>query len=170
MYWGNGERGRKGLNRHQDAMKKDAEREYGIEQYCQNRIANDSQRQAYRKAFPASKRWKDETVDSKASKLEKTGKVEARLKELREQADQLAKEAAQKDAEKACLTRVQKRQILAGIATDPQSCVSDICRAIDLDNKMQGEYIEKVSVSGEINNPFAGMSTADLLKLAGERM
>lgn len=96
--------------------------------------------------------------------LEKSDKVQERLAELQKEADELA----EKEAQKACLTRTQKRQILARLAADPDASASDICRAIDLDNKMQGEYIEKVSVSGEINNPFKGLSTEDLLKLVGD--
>jgi hypothetical protein len=135
-----------------------------IERYCQNRIAGDSQRQAYRKAFPQSRKWKDATVDNKAYALEKSDEVKARLAELQKEADALA----EKEAEKACLTRVQKRQILARLATEPNASAQDICKAIDLDNKMQGEYVEKVSVSGEINNPFKDLSTEDLLKLVGD--
>lgn len=49
-------------------------------------VAGLSQRQAYRKAFKQSKNWKDETVDSKASRLLKLGKVQARYKDLLKEA------------------------------------------------------------------------------------
>lgn len=103
-------------------------------------------------------------MDNKASALEREAETKKRMEELRKESDKLA----EADAEKACLTRVQKRQILAKLITDPGATPSDICRAIDLDNKMQGEYVEKVSVSGEVNNPFKGLSTEDLLKLVSE--
>lgn len=41
-----------------------------------------SQAEAYRQAFPGSKKWKDETVWSKASILAKNDKVQARAQEL----------------------------------------------------------------------------------------
>ena len=55
------------------------------EKYCLERSAGKSQRQAYLAAFPVSARWKRATVDTKASKLEKTDEVQTRLRELREQ-------------------------------------------------------------------------------------
>ena len=47
----------------------------------------DSQRTAYRKAFPNSKKWQDKTVDSKASTLANTDKVLERLNDLRKKAE-----------------------------------------------------------------------------------
>ena len=138
----------------------------GREKYCQNRISGMTQRQAYLDAFPQSKRWKPETVDKRASELEQEREVSGRLAQLQEEANRLAEQSA----EKACLTRARKRQILMQLATDEDASYSDRCRAIDLDNKMEGEYVEKVSVAGEINNPFAGMTTADLLKLVGDQL
>ena len=41
-----------------------------------------SQKEAYRKARPHTKKWKDSTVDSKASHLWKEDKIQARYKEL----------------------------------------------------------------------------------------
>ncbi len=144
-------------------MKEYTERQ--IEKYCQNRITGTmTQRKAYLDAVPRSKKWKPETVDSKASLLERSEKVQARLAELKEK----VREIEEQQAGTACLTRVKKRQILAEIVEDPHASAADRCRAIDLDNKMEGEYVEKVSLSGEVNNPFKGLSTADLLRLAGE--
>ena len=52
------------------------------ELFVQGIIAGLSQRQAYRKAFPNSKKWKDSTVDVKASELLQTGKVLVRYRVL----------------------------------------------------------------------------------------
>ena len=46
-------------------------------------LKGDSQRTAYRKAYPRSRNWKDENVDSKASNLLKRDKVWTRYKELK---------------------------------------------------------------------------------------
>ena len=54
------------------------------EKYVQNLIAGMSQRQAYIEAFPHSKKWKDATVDSKASVL-LSGKVLERYNEIQEE-------------------------------------------------------------------------------------
>ena len=55
------------------------------ELFVQGIIAGLSQRQAYRKAFPNSKKWKDTTVDVKASELLQNGKVLVRYRALLKQ-------------------------------------------------------------------------------------
>ena len=52
------------------------------ERFVQELIKGKSQRQAYRIAYPSSKEWKDEAVDSKASTLFKNDKVRQRYDEL----------------------------------------------------------------------------------------
>ncbi len=106
------------------------------ERYVQNLISGMSQRQAYRDAFPASRKWKDETVDSKASVLF-SGKVLERYQEIQEEQKQ-----------DALLTRWEKRKLLADIARSKASEDSDRIRAIDTDNKMEGEYTSRIEVAG----------------------
>ena len=55
------------------------------ELFVQGIITGLSQRQAYRQAFPSSKKWKDITVDSNASRLLQNSKVLARYRELLKQ-------------------------------------------------------------------------------------
>lgn len=55
------------------------------ELFVQGIISGLSQRQAYKKAFPNSKKWKDSTVDSNASRLLQNSKVLARYRELLKQ-------------------------------------------------------------------------------------
>lgn len=107
-------------------------------------IENKSQRKAYREAFPASRKWKDSTVDSKASVLFSNNKVLARYTELQTQA-----------AQGAVLTRQRKREILCTIAESEENEPRDRIRAIDTDNRMEGEYTEKVEVKATDNNLFA---------------
>lgn len=45
-------------------------------------VAGQSQREAYRNAFKQSVRWKDKTVDERASRLWKSDKVQTRYREL----------------------------------------------------------------------------------------
>lgn len=106
------------------------------EKYVQNLIAGMSQRQAYRDAFSNSKKWKDATVDSKASAL-LSGKVLERYREIQNE---------QKND--ALLTRWEKRKILADIARDKTLESSDRTRAIDIDNRMENEYTSKIEVGG----------------------
>ena len=55
------------------------------ELFLQGIISGLSQRQAYRQAFSTSKKWKDSTVDVKASELLQNGKVLVRYRELLKQ-------------------------------------------------------------------------------------
>lgn len=53
------------------------------EKFAQGIYKGLSQRKAYREAYPSSRKWKDRTVDTKASELAKNGEVMARIAELR---------------------------------------------------------------------------------------
>lgn len=56
------------------------------EQYCKNRaIKRMSQRRAYIDAFPSAVKWKPETVDNKASALEREHEILARIRELQDE-------------------------------------------------------------------------------------
>lgn len=110
------------------------------EKFVQDLIKGMSQRKAYRDAFPNSVKWKDETVDSKASDLF-SGKVLERYQEIQNE-----------QKEEALLTRWEKRKILADIARDKENAPSDRTRAIDTDNKMENEYINKIEVSKPIDD------------------
>ena len=123
------------------------------ETFVQALIAGDSQRVAYRKAFPSSKKWKDNTVDSRASELYKNSEIVGRYNELKEAA-----------ATGAVLTRKEKRELLAEMARDESLLPADRQRAIDLDNKMEDEYTSRVEMSGTVN-PLAGLTTEELKKL-----
>ncbi|MCC8029648.1 MAG: terminase [Lachnospiraceae bacterium] len=103
------------------------------EKFVQNLIAGMSQRQAYRDAYPVSKRWKDVSVDNCASKL--FTEVLPRYQEIQEQQKQ-----------DALLTRWEKRKLLADIARSNKNDTPDRLRAIDTDNKMEGEYVSKVAL------------------------
>lgn len=52
------------------------------ENFIKNLIDGDSQRVAFRKAYPASIKWKDSAVDSQASRTLKIPKVYTRYREL----------------------------------------------------------------------------------------
>lgn len=77
------------------------------EAYCLARCRGLTQRQAYREAYPASRKWQESTVDERASRLESDYKVHTRLTELREAA-----------AREARITRAQVIDRLADLAED----------------------------------------------------
>lgn len=105
------------------------------EQFVQNIIKGMNQADAYRSAYNASK-MADKTVHEKASLLAGQDKVRARLKELREQ---LASEA---------IMSAQKRlEWLTGVIRSDDESTGDKLKAVDIMNKMQGEYVQKVEAN-----------------------
>lgn len=116
-----------------------------------------SQRKAYREAFPKSEKWKDETVDARASELKKNSKVLVRLKELGAQA-----------SSKAIMSAVERKEWLTEIIKSGEQDMKDRLKALDILNRMEGAYIDKVEVGGQINNPMAGLTTEELKKLIND--
>ncbi|HCM87926.1 MULTISPECIES: terminase [Enterococcus] len=126
------------------------------EKFVQCLITGMTQRKAYRESFASSNRWKDNTVDSRASELLKVSEVLGRYKELQEEAQ-----------DEAILTRKERMVKLSEIAQDDEY-PGDQIRAIDTLNKMDGIYTNKVELSGEVKakNPYAGLTTEELRRLA----
>ena len=93
-----------------------------------------NQADAYRSAYDTSK-MSDKTVWEKASKLAADSKVRARITELREETVTPKVMSAQKRREK--LTDIAEN------AEDPNVAM----KAIDLLNKMTGEYVQKVEAA-----------------------
>ena len=102
------------------------------EMFVQNIINGMSQREAYKSAY-SCKNMTDNAIDREASLLMKNPKVTQRLKELR---DQLANES---------IMSAQKRmEWLTSIVNATGESTGDRLKAIDILNKMSGEYVQKV--------------------------
>ncbi len=125
------------------------------EKFVQGLLSGLSQRKAYLAAYPSAKRWKASTVDVKACELAKDDKILVRLNELQAQA-----------ASKAVMSATQRKEWLTKLIQDEAEETKDKLKAVDILNKMDGEYTEKVQVSGNVNNPFEGLTTEELKKLA----
>lgn len=72
----------------------------------------------------------------------------------------------EKEQDKRIMTARERRAVLSDIAREGN--MQDRIRAIDVLNKMSGEYITKIegNLSAEINNPFKDLTTEELRKLA----
>lgn len=92
-----------------------------------------NQADAYRSAYNTT-RMSDETIWVKACNLAKQDKVRVRIAELREQAMTPKVMNAQK-----------RREKLSKLAEDEDPNV--VMKAIDLLNKMDGEYVQKVQAN-----------------------
>lgn len=103
------------------------------EAFCQNIIQGMSQADAYRSAYD-TKRMADKTVHEKASLLASNDKVRARLSELR---DKLANEK---------IMSAQKRmEWLTVVIHDVHEKTENRLKALDIMNKMDGEYVQKIA-------------------------
>ena len=108
------------------------------EKFVQSLIQGMSQADAYRSAY-ATKNMSDKTIHEAASRLVADSKVSARLSELREQMT------------KDTIMSAQKRlEWLTEAIANKDIAVNDKLKAIDIMNKMQGEYTQKVQA--EVTN------------------
>lgn len=105
------------------------------EAFVQNIIKGMSQADAYRSAYP-NQRMSDKTVWETASKLMNNPKVITRLKELR---DKLASESI--------MTAQERMEWLTRLVNNQDEDTTDKLKAIDILNKMSGEYVQKVQAS-----------------------
>ena len=111
------------------------------EKFITNIIKGMSQRQAYRAAFKPEN-MSDKSVDEKACKLFNEDKIQSRY-------DELLKELETE----AVMTALEKRKLLKTMALDKKNSINDRLKALDIDNKMAGEYVTKVEagINADIN-------------------
>lgn len=102
------------------------------ELFVQNLVKGMSQREAYKNSYSAEN-MKDEVIDNNASTLFKSNEISVRYKELIKQAD-----------DKAIMTAKERKIWLTELINSPNASNTDRLKALDLLNKMGGEYIEKV--------------------------
>lgn len=107
------------------------------EKFVQCIIEGMSQADAYRTAYP-KQRCSDKTIWENASRIYNNSKVQARLKELR---DQLAKPSI--------MTAQERLEWLTKLIQSDEETTADKLKASDQMNRMQGEY--KQQISAEIN-------------------
>lgn len=123
------------------------------EKFVYSLIKGLSQRQAYIEAYPNAKKWKEDHVDSQASKTLKIPKVLQRYQELQQKAE-----------DEAIMTSVERKKWLTEIikkgemeVCDGQKVVvgsTDRLKAMDILNKMDSEYTQKHEVKVEESNWF----------------
>ena len=106
------------------------------EAFVQNIIQGMNQADAYRSAYNTS-RMTDKSIWEKASELAHNVKVSARIAELREQA-----------MTPKVMNAQRRREKLTELADSDDANVA--MKAIDLLNKMDGEYVQKVEA--EVKN------------------
>ena len=78
------------------------------------------------------------------------------------------KELQEKAKTSRIMTAREKREWLSEVIKNGNEKLQDRLKALDILNRMDGDYVEKVQLSGEVkrSNPFEGLTTKELKKLA----
>ena len=111
------------------------------EKFCINVVSGMTLCDAYKNSYDAEN-MKDDTIYSKACLLAKEDKIRARIDELRKEArtDKI-------------MTAAQRKEWLTDmIMKDIEASRTDKLKALDILNKMDGEYIEKIKAEVDITN------------------
>ena len=126
------------------------------EKFIQNIVNGMSQRQAYKDAYSA--KYSNKSIDEKASTLFNSEKVQERYRELlKKLEDESIMSAIER---RRWLTKVIKGDIKHtsydgnGNSYENEAYISDKMKAIDIMNKMDGEYINKLELSNNQEKPF----------------
>lgn len=124
------------------------------EKFVQALIAGKTQRQAYREAYASSKKWKDKTVDKRASELFNRGEVLGRYKDLQS-----------RSADAVIMSNKERKMELTAIVKEHKATYNDKMKAIDLLNKMDGTYVNNVKLTGSVNTNLRPLEKIDDAKL-----
>lgn len=124
------------------------------EKFVQNIVKGMSQREAYKSSYNA-KNMKDDTIDNKACNLFKQDKIRARYEELLKRIEDKAIMTAEE--RQIWLSKVVKGDIKITREYDDEikeyePYMSDRLKALDILNKMSGEYTQKIELENE--KPF----------------
>jgi phage terminase small subunit len=106
------------------------------EQFAKNiALEQMSYADAYRSAYN-TKGMTDKTVHEKASRLKDMDKIRARVEELRAEL-----------ATPSIMTAQKRLEWLTDLVNSEEESTNDKLKAIDIMNKMQGEYVQKVDAN-----------------------
>lgn len=125
------------------------------ERFIQNIVKGMSQREAYKNSYDA-KNMADDTIDNKACKLFNSDKIRARYEELIKRLENKTIMTAQERM--VWLTKIincdiKVKQEYDNEVKEYDPYISDRLKALDLLNKMSGEYVTKIDadVSTDVN-------------------
>ncbi len=167
-------------------------REKNIEKFLNYLIEGMTQRQAYYKAFPNSKKWKEKTVDEHASRLLSDNKVKTRYLEKKEKFEIELKKIQEQEEKESIMTKAEmlrKMNKAFKMAMGEEEIVVTPCtfgvyqeekyiRETDLKAvasisekiaKMEGWIIDKTEHSGKLkieSDDFSKLTDEELRRLA----
>lgn len=101
--------------------------------------------------------YSEKYTNKNVSKIRQNTAVQEYIKELQE-----------KTKTSRIMTAIERREFLTEVIKNGNEKIQDRLKALDILNKMDGEYIEKMQLSGQVNtNPLSGLTTEELRALAG---
>ena len=99
--------------------------------------------------------YREKYAGVNADKLLKNTNIQKYIEELQEKAKG-----------NRIMTAIERKEFLTKMILKEETKDTDRLKALDILNKMDGEYIQKVEVNGNINtNPFTGLTTEELKKI-----
>lgn len=129
------------------------------EKFVRNLIQGMSQREAYKKSYDAEN-MTDKTIDENACRLFNDSKIKARYQELQDRLANASIMTAQERLEYLTevikgIQREHRTVVIDGQMKEieEQTDINTRLKAVDLMNKMQGEYVQKVeaNVDSKVN-------------------
>lgn len=101
--------------------------------------------------------YSEKYTNKNVSKIRQNTAVQEYIKELQEKAKT-----------NRIMTAVERREFLTEVIKNGNEKLQDRLKALDILNKMDSEYIEKMQLSGQVDtNPLSGLTTEELRTLAG---
>ena len=99
--------------------------------------------------------YKEKYAGVNSDKLLKNTNIQKYIEELQEKAKG-----------NRIMTAIERREFLTSMIKDAAVKDTDRLKALDILNKMDGEYTQKVEVNGNINsNPFSNLTTDELKEI-----
>ena len=118
--------------------------------FCEYYVASGNATDAAIKA-----RYKEKYAGVNSDKLLKNTNIQKYIEELQE-----------KTKSSRIMTAIERREFLTTMIKNGAVKDTDRLKALDILNKMDGEYTQKVEVNGNINsNPFNGLTTDELKEI-----
>lgn len=118
--------------------------------FCEFYVASGNATEAAIKAG-----YKEKYAGVNADKLLKNTNIQKYIEELQEKAKG-----------NRIMTAIERREFLTKMILKEETKDTDRLKAVDILNKMDGEYTQKVEVNGNINsNPFSNLTTDELKKI-----
>jgi len=146
------------------------------EAYCQKFVELGDMSEAYREAYPKSRKWKDRSVNVEASKLHKNTNVLLRVKELQDEAKKRSEVTV--DKKKAWLVQVVEQSLRQVEVTDNEGTGigefkfdgGTVVRAINELNKMDGDHSAvKSELTGKNGKPIETKSNVLVFNPVGNK-